>query len=272
MEGLHVKKLSIAALVLIAGPTSLYAADLRTRAPVKAPPPIVAPVWSWTGFYAGVHAGYGFGNDDDITTTGQAAVNVTNVALGARPGSVKLDRDGFVGGGQIGYNWQFAPQWLVGIETDISYTDFRETTSVVTLPLAGAGTLNNTFSSRMEFFGTVRGRLGYVFDRTLFYATGGFAYGDVRSTVNFFGPAGQLQFAGTIDKVETGYAVGGGIEHAFAPNWTVKGDYLFYDLGRNTVNVAVIPGSGGGGTGYNSSFSNEGHIVRMGVNYRFGPM
>jgi outer membrane immunogenic protein len=124
----------------------------------------------------------------------------------------------------------------------------------------------------MDFFGTVRGRLGYVFDRTLVYATGGFAFGDVNNTVNFFGPAGQLQFTGSTDNVETGYTVGGGIEHAFAPNWSVKAEYLFYDLGRNTVNVAVVPGSGGGGTGYNSTFSNEGHIARIGLNYKFGPM
>ena len=115
----------------------------------------------------------------------------------------------------------------------------------------------------MDFFGTVRGRLGYVFDRTLVYATGGLAYGDVRNGVNFFWPAGQLQFTGAVINIETGFTVGGGIEHAFAPNWTVKGEYLFYDLGRKTINVAVVPGSGGGGTGYNSTFENEGHIGRL---------
>ena len=144
---------------------------------------------------------------------------------------------------------------------------------MVTLPLVGAGTLNNTFSSRMDFFGTVRGRLGYVFDRTLIYATGGFAYGDVRNSASFFGTAGNLQFSGSTNKIETGYTVGGGIEHAFAPNWTVKGEYLYYNLGRNTVNVAIVPGAiGAGGTGYNSTFSNDGHIGRIGVNYKFGAM
>jgi outer membrane immunogenic protein len=170
-----------------------------------------------------VHAGYGFSSDDNIETTGQAAGNIANVLGGARPGSVTLDRNGFVGGGQIGYNWQFAPNWLVGIEADISYTDFHETVAVATVPHGGvAATLNDTFSNRMEFFGTVRGRLGYVFDRTLVYATGGLAFGDVNNSVDFFGPVGQLQFTGSTDRIETAYTVGGGIENAFAPNWTVK--------------------------------------------------
>ena len=265
------KRLSIIAAALLAGTALASAADMRM--PMKAAPMAVAPIWSWTGFYIGAHAGYGFGGDDSIDTTGQAAGNIANVLGGARPARVTLDRDGFVGGGQIGYNWQFAPNWLFGIEADISYTDFRESVSIVTLPLVGAGTLNNSFSSRMDFFGTVRGRLGYVFDRTLIYATGGFAYGDVRNSVNLFGTAGNLQFTGSTSNIETGYTVGGGIEHAFAPNWTVKGEYLFYDLGRNTVNVAIVPGAvGAGGTGYNSTFSNDGHIGRIGVNYKFGAM
>jgi outer membrane immunogenic protein len=265
------KKLTIIGVALLAGTTLASAADLG-RLPAKAPPIVPAPVWNWTGFYIGAHAGYGFGSDDSVDTTGQAPGNIANVLGGARPASVTLDRDGFIGGGQIGYNWQFAPNWLLGIEADISYTDIRETTNVVTLPLAGPGTLNNSFSSRLEYLGTVRGRIGYVFDRTLVYATGGLAYGDVRNSVNFFGTAGQLQFTGSTSGIETGYTVGGGIEHAFLPNWTVKGEYLYYDLGRDTVNVAVIPGSGGGGTGYNSTFKNDGHIARIGINYKFGAM
>jgi outer membrane immunogenic protein len=264
-------KLTMIAVALLGGTTLASAADLG-RMPAKAPPIAPPPAWSWTGFYIGAHAGYGFSGDNSIDTTGQAPPNVANILGGARPGSVSLDRDGFVGGGQIGYNWQFAPNWLLGIEADISYTDFRNSATVITLPLAGPGTLANTFSSRMDYLGTVRGRLGYVFDRTLIYATGGLAYGDVRNSVDFFGPAGQVQFTGSSSSLETGYTVGGGIEHAFLPNWTVKGEYLYYDLGKSTVNVAVVPGSGGGGTGYNSTFKNDGHIGRIGLNYKFGPM
>ena len=245
------------------------AADIPARV-TKARPLPVSPAYDWSGFYLGVHAGYTFGEDDDISTTGQAAANVANVAGGARPALVRLEREGFIGGGQMGYNWQLTPNWVVGLEADISYVDIRRDVTVVTTPLAGVGTLNNTFRTRMEYFGTVRGRVGYAADRTLLYVTGGLAYGEVDNSVAFFGTAGQLQFTGSNNSTEAGYTVGAGIEHAFASNWTVKAEYLFYDLGDRTVNVAVIPGSGGGGTGYNSRFENEGHIVRLGLNYKFG--
>jgi outer membrane immunogenic protein len=243
-----------------------FAADLPARV-TKEPPVPVSPAYNWSGFYLGVSAGYTFGEDDDITTTGQAAVNVNNVAIGARPGRVRLDRDGFIGGGQMGYNWQVSPNWVFGLEADISYVDVRRDVTVVGISAAGAP-LNNTFRTRMEYLGTVRGRIGYAWDRTLLYATGGLAYAEIENSVNFFGPAGQLQFTGNDRRTEAGYTVGAGIEHAFAPNWTVKAEYLFYDLRDHTVNVAVIPGSGGLGTGYNSRFDN--HIVRAGLNYKFG--
>jgi outer membrane immunogenic protein len=256
--------LGTAAMATLCLSMPAIAADLPARV-TKAPPALVSPAYNWSGFYLGVHAGYTFAEDEDITTTGQAAGNITNVAIGARPGRVSLDRDGFIGGGQMGYNWQVSPNWVFGLEADISYVDVQRDVAVI-----GTTGLNNTFRTRMDYFGTVRGRVGYAWDRTLVYATGGLAYADIENNVNFFGPAGQLQFTGNNSQTEVGYTVGAGIEHAFAPNWTVKAEYLFYDLGDNTVNVAVIPGSGGGGTGYNSRFENDGHIVRVGLNYKFG--
>ena len=249
-----------------------FAADMPARY-AKAPPPMVSPAYNWSGFYVGVHAGYTFSEDDNVTTTGQLAGNVANVAGGARPGQVRLDRDGFIGGGQIGYNWQFTPSWVVGLEADISYVDGRETINVVTASLPTAAPpnapLNNTFRSRMEYFGTFRGRIGYAWDRTMIYATGGLAYAEVENSASFFNAANQLQFDGGRRRMETGYTVGGGIEHAFSPNWSVKAEYLYYDLGSNVVNVAAVPGGGGVG-GYNSRFENDGHIVRAGLNYKFG--
>lgn len=261
--------LGTAALSALCLSLPAFAADLPARV-TKAPPALVSPAYNWSGFYVGVHAGYTFGEDENISTTGQAAANIANVAGGARPALVRLDREGFIGGGQMGYNWQVGPNWVFGLEADISYVDVRRDVTVVTAPLAGGGSLNNTFRTHMDYLGTVRGRVGYAWDRTLLYATGGLAYADIENSVNFFGPAGQLQFTGNDRRTETGYAVGAGIEHAFAPNWTVKAEYLFYDLRDHTVNVAVIPGSGGGGTGYNSRFENDGHIVRAGLNYKFG--
>lgn len=226
------------------------------------------PLWSWTGLYGGVHLGYGFAGDDDVATTGQVAANVDNVVGGARPGRVGLDTDGVIAGGQIGYNVQMGGV-VFGIEADISYTDMEDNVRVTTTALNGNDRLNNDFRKELEYLGTVRGRFGFAFDRTLVYATAGLAYGEVHNSANFFGPAGQLQFTGSKSSTETGYVVGGGIEHAFTPNWTLKAEYLYYDLGDNTVGVNVVPGSGGGGTGYDSRFENDGHIVRAGLNYKF---
>ncbi len=262
------KKVLFAAMLAgTAFATPTLAADLARKAPVFVPP----PVFSWTGFYAGVNVGYGFDDRSNVTTTGQLAVNVNNVNGGARPANARLNSDGVIGGGQIGYNWQVSPNWLFGIEADFQGTDIRDRRNVVTIPLNGIGTLNNVFQTQLDYFGTVRGRFGYTFDRTLIYATGGFAYGRVQNSANFFGPAGNNQFTGTTSKTETGYTVGGGIEHYFTQNWSVKGEYLYYDLGSTTTNVAVIvqPVGQGGGSGYNSRFNNDGHIVRMGLNYKF---
>lgn len=233
---------------------------------------MVAPMYfSWNGFYIGANAGYGFG-DNDVRTTGQIAGNIANVAGGARPASVGMQADGFTGGIQAGYNMQ-AGNWVYGIEADIAYTDFADRRTVTTtgLPPGLAPGLQNTFRQELEYLGTVRGRLGWTWDRTLFYVTGGFAYGGTNSSASFTGPNGApVQFFGERDRMRTGYAVGGGIEHAFAGNWSMKLEYLYYDLGHDTVNVAVIPGSGGGGTGYDSRFDYSGSLVRVGLNYRFG--
>ena len=106
--------------------------------------------------------------------------------------------------------------------------------------------------------------------RTMIFATGGLAYAEVENSAVLLGPANQIQFAGGGRRMETGYTVGGGIEHALTPNWSVKAEYLYYDLGSTTANVAFVPGGGGGGTGYNTRFENDGHIVRAGLNYKFG--
>lgn len=262
--------LSSVAAMAFAGPA--LAADMAPRMYTKAAP-VVAPIYNWSGVYAGIHAGYTFGDRTGVDTIGLVAVpNGANVASGARPGSVGVDRDGFIGGGQIGYNWQSNSPWVWGLEADISYTDVRSSTTAVTS--VGGVVRNNTFDSRMNYFGTVRGRLGYAWDRTLLYATGGFAYGEVENGVSLFGPnpAAALQFVGSNRTTKTGYTVGGGIEHAWSGNWTVKAEYLYYDLGSTDVASLNVPTFTTGGPGYSSNFKNDGHIVRAGLNYKFGGM
>jgi outer membrane immunogenic protein len=110
--------------------------------------------------------------------------------------------------------------------------------------------------------------LGFAYDHSLFYVTGGLAYGETEQHVDMFGPTGNLQFSGDRRGLKAGFAAGAGLEQAIANNVTVKGEYLYYDLGKDTLDVAVIPGSGGAGTGYNSHFNNNGHILRVGLNYK----
>jgi outer membrane immunogenic protein len=269
--------LGTVALVALAGPA--FAADMAPRMYTKAAP-VVAPIYNWSGFYAGIHAGYTFGDRTNVETSGILPINVLNVGAGARAASVGLDRDGFIGGGQIGWNWQSNSPWVWGLEADISYTDVNTTANFVTIlppgaPFNGAAPggspLNNTLSSKMDYFGTVRGRLGYAWDRTLIFATGGLAYGQIENSAVFNNAANVPQFAGSTRNTKTGYSVGGGIEHAWTGNWTVKAEYLYYDLGTNDVTVPILPGVAGAG-GYISSFKNDGHIVRAGLNYKFGGM
>ena len=228
---------------------------------------------NWAGPYAGAQFGYGNASDDNVNTSGQLAGNISNVAGGARPASVSLDADGLVGGVMAGYNWQ-SGNAVFGLEADINLTDIEDSKSVGTLSLATAtpplAALNNNFKQSLDYLGTVRARVGYAFQNTMVYGTGGLAYGGVDNSVNFFAataPTGPLQFQGSDDELEYGYALGGGIEQMVNPKWVVSANYLYYDLGSKTTNVAAVPGVGTGG--YNSKFDTAGHIFRAGVGYKF---
>jgi outer membrane immunogenic protein len=241
------------------------AADMAARPYTKAPAMVPTQIYNWTGFYIGGNAGYHFGDRTDIVTTGQAAANIGTVAAGLRNPLVNQNRDGFIGGVQMGYNWQASPNWVFGLEADIQYVDVNRT-----LNAFGTSGLANNFSSRIDYLGTARARLGYTWGATMLYATGGLAYAGVNNSASFFNGAGALAFFGEDRTIRTGYTVGGGIEHMFTPNWSIKGEYLYYDLGRSNLNVALVAPGLGVGTGYNTSIRNDGHIARVGLNYKFG--
>lgn len=252
------KRLLLASTAIMALGTAASAADLPSR---RAPAPYVAvPVFTWTGFYIGGNAGYIFGADGRVANGGPLVGVVY-------PGFTRVDPEGFTGGGQIGYNVQFG-NFVAGIEADAQYTDFVRTTTV-TLG-GGAGTTSN-FRTDMAYLGTVRGRLGFAFDRLLVYGTGGFAYGDVDNSATFraigTGAGGPVVAFGRRTSMETGWVAGGGIEYAI-PNWnwfgssavTVKAEALYYDLGRQTVFAGPFV----------SRFDNNGVIARAGLNFKFG--
>lgn len=251
----------LAAAAILALGSTAFAADLPARrGEVYAP---IAPVFTWTGFYVGVNAGAVF-TDNNIRTSGTAPFTIGNVLAERRPSSISNDEVGFIGGGQIGYNYQIG-SIVLGAEADLQYTDISSDVSRV-----GTSGANSVFRQELDYLGTVRLKLGYAMDRFMIYATGGLAYGDVSNRATFFSAAipSQVDYVGGKSDVEVGYAVGAGLEYAFTNNLSFKAEYLYYDLGSRKVavnqqNFALAPGS------YVSRFDNDGHIVRVGLNYRF---
>ncbi|MDB5617556.1 MAG: porin [Tardiphaga sp.] len=201
--------------------------------------PVVAA--NWTGWYLGGNVGSGTGRDRSSLTA-----NGTTERFNLAP-------DGINGGVQAGYNWQ-AGNWVYGIEADIQGSSQKDNKTTGSL-----GTI--AYDATLPWFGTVRGRVGYSVGQSLFYATGGYAYGGVKTKVT------QGAFGGTVDKTQGGYAVGGGIETPFkllglfGPNWTSKTEYLYVDLGSNT---AIVPG-----TVATLTTNVTEHVFRTGLNYHF---
>jgi outer membrane immunogenic protein len=283
------KKLLLASAATALVTTAASAADLPRRV---APPPVFTPVpvFSWTGFYAGLESAYTFTDRERITTLGVLPANAQNVTAGRRPLVTSTTQDGFANiGGTAGYNYQFTPGSgiVVGIANSIDWTDITKNRVVLgTGNVAGGPPNLSQFRQSLDWLGTLTGRAGYAFDRVLVYGMGGLAYGNVFHDANFYTPGGALQFAGRYDDFKTGFAYGGGIEFAIPTDSflntfavgkyfgikydavTIKAEYLHYDLGSQSVLVGAIPGVGTGS--YISRFRTEGSIVRAGFNYKFG--
>jgi len=226
------------------------AADL-SRPVYKAPPPVAAPVpiYSWTGFYIGGHAGAGWSSNDDQSFAVPGVI--APVTLGTSSNT------GFVGGGQIGYNWQVAPNWLLGIEGDASWADVNNSGTAV---VPGATVSMNR---DLNWLASVRGRVGYTWDRFLVYATGGVAWGgyDQGATASFGGVTATTALSDT----KTGWVVGGGGEWAFAPNWTLGVEYLHYEFDGTSASVATPAGTA------NFAWNDPSvDVVRARVNFKFG--
>lgn len=263
---------AVSAVALLASAPAM-AADLPV---MEAPAVVAVPSFSWTGAYVGVTAGYVWDNDHKVRTRGTDAATRANVANRLRPPSIGIDGDGFLVGGTVGYNVQLDGSPLVfGIEADLSYTDIDDRSTFNTPPLVGAGNIRSTFKQELDYLGTVRGRVGYAFDRVLVFGTGGLAFGKVKTSARFFNNTaaaanpGALAFTDSESKTEYGYAVGGGVEYAVTDNITIKGEYLYYDLGTTTLDVRRTAVAPAGQAGYKSKFDTDGHIARVGLNYKF---
>jgi outer membrane immunogenic protein len=241
----HMKKILLSSVALLGLSAAAFAADLPSRR--AAPAPYVAvPVFTWTGFYVGVNAGYGFTNDNHDNYYGATTYYGDNSS-----------RDGFVGGGQIGYNYQIG-QFVIGIEADAQFADLGRKNDYV---YGATPTTYGYGNQGIDWFGTVRGRLGYAIDRMMIYGTGGFAYGGGDDNNSYYG---ATTYYGNRDKTRTGWAAGGGVEYAFTPNLTGKIEGLFVSLDRNNSYYAATPVVYGT-TNNNDEFP----VVRAGLNYKF---
>ena len=280
-------KLAVAVVLTALGATRALAADMPVKAPPVAPP---APVYSWTGFYVGANGGYGFADPTvGFTPNNLAAVDATSgFAGGTLPPSVSFTTSGGLGGVQAGYNWQFDPRWVAGLETDFDWSDIKGTGTSNFFLNGPASNLQGT--SKIASFGTVRARLGWLANNDLLlFGSGGFAYGHVEENTvlntapgNALGaagsafscPAGTNCFLGSSARTLMGWTLGAGLEYAFWRNLSLKAEYLFIDLGPgmtvNTVAQATVGGGSPAPAIFVANYSSVTfHVVRAGLNWKF---
>jgi outer membrane immunogenic protein len=219
----HHYLLALAGLATAVVNSAASAADLPRKA-VPYAPAYYAPVWS--GFYAGVNAGYGWATFDNEFGTDKMK--------------------GFVGGGQLGYNWQLG-SFVLGVEGDFQYSGQKITETAV------IGGTTFTGEEKVQWFGTARGRLGYAFDSVMIYGTGGAAWSSFKASVSALG------LTASTDTTKMGWTAGGGVEWMFLPRWSVKAEYLYIDSGTTSLTVAGVTGSG----------KLKDNVARLGVNYHF---
>jgi outer membrane immunogenic protein len=254
------KKILLAsAAVIVAAMGAAHAADM----PVKAP--VAAPSLNWTGWYVGLNAGYGWGDPGSHFDWNRLASSSAPLT----PNDYNIRTRGFIGGAQAGYNYQINTL-LLGIETDIQFGNIKGTVTTPStfLPfLADFAHLSE--SQKINWFGTLRGRLGFLpMSNLLLYGTGGLAYGGVKAETDFqYETPPFSHYQGSTSKTKTGWTVGGGAEWALNRAWSVKAEYLYYDLG--TISVT---GSQPGNTGFFTLVDQKvtGSIARLGLNYKLG--
>ena len=272
------RSLALAAAALLASCAAAAAADLPRPPPIAVAP---APYMGWSGFYVGVNVGGGMGNGRH------------DFGIAAAPGFASVNNliQGAIGGGQVGFNWQTGIA-VVGVEADFQGTGIKGSLTAPCLPALCGLPLSATYSQKLPWFGTVRGRLGFLATPSLLiYGTGGLAYGrtEASGTVTLTAPAGpvgdfivagnstfscqtntqKVCYTGAGTQTSLGWAAGGGFEHMITPNLTAKLEYLHVELAGQTVTLISPPPSVNAFVNYR--FGRESvDLVRVGVNYKFG--
>jgi outer membrane immunogenic protein len=222
------------------------AADMPRKAPVYSPP--AAPMFTWTGCYIGGQVGYKWANSDPTwANSGNPAV----IPFGT-PLTANQHLDGVVGGVTAGCNYQWTPNWVVGIEGDYNWADLDSES-----PLLPPANTQHVFGIKEHSFATLRARAGYAVDRWLLFVSGGAAWARVETFDTNVG----INFTISNTNTRTGWTVGGGVEYALTNNWLVKAEYLYTDLGtKRTFNNEL---------GGEADVPLTQHLVRAGVNYKF---
>jgi outer membrane immunogenic protein len=232
------------------------AADIPVKAPVVAP--VMAPItYNWTGFYIGGNVGGGWTRPEYLNTA-----NTTFFGDVAGPPAFGHNASGFIGGGQIGYNWQ-AGAFVFGVEAMFDWSDIKGSVNPLRGGLPPLGQ-DDIFETRIRslFLGTAR--IGYAMNNWLLYAKGGYAGGDVR--VSVVDTLGANQGSGSASSWRNGWTVGGGVEYGFTPNWTAAIEYNYVRLDSGTYELA--------GTAapllytFNVS-TRDTHLVTGRLNYKF---
>ncbi|MET0707210.1 MAG: outer membrane protein [Tardiphaga sp.] len=226
------KNFLLGTVALLALTATASAADLAARPYTKAPAYVAAPIYNWTGFYIGGHVGGAFSGNNGFA------------------GVASNNNDGqFMGGVQGGYDYQFAPNWVFGVEAQYSWTG--NSNNNVIFPVVG--TAGYAYGSNIKEIGSVTGRLGYTWGLALLYVKGGYAWAEMDRSI--VGPT-PVAINGSKD----GYTVGGGLEYLFTQNWSGKVEYQYYDFGKTSFSAPLA--------GFGSTRNDE-HTVKAGLNYRF---
>jgi outer membrane immunogenic protein len=257
---------SLAVICSVGGAHLASAADMALKAP---PVAAVAPttVYNWAGWYAGGNVGYGWGGPSDPNVSfvdpGVAVGFAGYFGIGGNV-TPDLHPAGVIGGGEVGYNWTLTPSWVAGLVADFQGSGIKgSATNSVSPPLSVLS--NQTNSEQIDWFGTVRAKLGYAQNNWLFYATGGLAYGRVETSGSFAIPP-VLNLTGSNSATNVGWAAGGGFDYGLTSNWIVGVEYLYVDLGRvsyTEVEPTVVPST--------LTINNRAtaQIVRASLDYKF---
>ena len=233
----RVLSVSVGVVALVAMIGSAGAADLPRREPIYKAPPAYAPPFTWTGHYIGVHIGGLWGKKDWRDSSF----------------ATSHDLSGFIGGGQIGFNYQTG-QWVWGIQGDWAWTNADGNSTCSPTGFTAS------CSSDVKWLASVTGRLGYTWDRSLLYIKGGGAWEKDNYSVNITAPAASVGTS-TAGQTRSGWTLGAGWEYAFQNNWTGFVEYNYYDFGSKTVSFSSTVGS--------INIKEHKHVVKAGLNYMF---